>query len=96
MSSHILDNIDPLIRPLIPLFLKHQHQALAEIHDALAHQDFDTLRTIAHKLKGSGGSYGLEVVSLLGKQLEDAARAGDANAILSHISTLEDYLQQLV
>lgn len=95
MANHILDSIDPLIRPLIPLFLKHQHQALADIREALARQDFDTLRTIAHKLKGSGGSYGLDAVSLLGKQLEDAARAGDTNAILSHIATLDDYLQQL-
>jgi HPt (histidine-containing phosphotransfer) domain-containing protein len=40
---------------------------------ALARGDFDTIRSIGHNMKGTGGSFGLPQISRLGADLEQAA-----------------------
>jgi len=70
-------DIDPQIADLLPDYLKRRSQDVGALRIALAAGDRDTLRTLGHRMKGSGTGYGLPRVSELGAELERAARHDD-------------------
>lgn len=64
---------DPLIIKLLPTFFATRENDLDFVEDALKAQDFDQLKALGHKMKGSSLSYGFENIGEKGKALEDAA-----------------------
>lgn len=80
---------------LIPVYLGNRRKELETLRTALAAGDFEQLRQLGHRMRGVGNSYGFERVSVLGKQIDDAARASDRAAIESHIAAYGDYLARL-
>lgn len=52
-------------------------------------------KDIGHGLKGVGGSYGFDMVSNLGRQMEQAARTKNAGEIRRLIAELKDYLAKV-
>ena len=63
--------------------------ALAE---AIEREDRDVASALAHRLRGTSGSYGLEAVSALAGAIEDAleARAVDWGAVRAHCARLQE------
>ncbi|MDR4479278.1 MAG: response regulator [Nitrospira sp.] len=80
---------------LMPGFLEHRRQDLAQITDALGREDFDTLREIGHGLKGAGGTYGLEAISAYGWALEKAAVRMDSAGVREAFNALSRFLERL-
>ena len=80
---------------LMPGFLEHRRQELAQITDALGREDFDTLREIGHGLKGAGGTYGLEAISAYGWALEAAAVRMDGPGAREAFDALSRFLERL-
>ena len=62
---------------ILPGFVDRLDDQLAAMHQALAHQQHDELRRLAHKLKGAGGSYGYPTLTDACKALEDTAKSAD-------------------
>ena len=87
--------VDPLLLTLIPSFLAHRQEDVATVENALASGDFATIRMLGHSMKGSGGSYGFEVISRIGRELELAAREQDGGAIRQALTELVDYLSRV-
>jgi HPt (histidine-containing phosphotransfer) domain-containing protein len=50
---------------------------------------------MAHNMKASGSSYGLQLVTELGSLLEQSARAGDKTDSAQHLAALADYLEHV-
>jgi HPt (histidine-containing phosphotransfer) domain-containing protein len=69
--------------------------ALPDAEAALDRADHTYLRSYGHRLKGSGGGYGIPVITQLGALIEDAARSGDTAQVQSQIATLEVYLSRI-
>lgn len=65
--------IDPLIKKLLPTFFATRDTDLDFVKQALDKQDFDQLKELGHKVKGSSLSYGFENLGKMGKDLEEAA-----------------------
>ena len=80
---------------LIPSFMRNRHKELEVLRAALAGSDFEELRRLGHRMKGAGSSYGFDLVSTIGKTIEDAAKSGDSAAIGSSLDTYEDYLARV-
>ena len=80
---------------LIPSFMDNRRKELETLRNALSASDFDELRRLGHRMKGAGSSYGFELVSTVGKTIEDASKSGDADAIKSSLDTYEDYLAKV-
>ena len=80
--------VDPLLRELMPDFLRETAEQLQRMASLLAGGDFAALRSEAHRLKGVGGSYGFAQMSEAAAALEqasartDSARAADLLAAL--------------
>lgn len=86
--------VDPDLCDLIPGFLEHKRGDMRTILSGISgeHIDFEALSKIGHKLKGEGGSYGLDAISLYGAEIERAARSRDAEAIRRYANELAAYL----
>ena len=86
---------DEDILELIPVYLERIRQELEMMQDAALRNDFETLRGLGHKIKGSGGGFGLDRVSEIGAKLELSAQAGDLTAVELEIGHLRDYLERV-
>ncbi len=87
--------VDPLLLTLIPGFLEHRREDVGSIEKALTSGDFSAIRLLGHSMKGSGGSYGFDGISRIGRALEMAARDKDMSSVRSALGALDDYLQRV-
>ncbi len=95
-SEKIAVKVDKDLEDLIPGFMQRRREDVASIRASLSAGDLDKVRITGHSMKGTGGGYGFEELSQIGSKLEKAAQAGDADAISSLVTRLEDYLDKVV
>jgi PAS domain S-box-containing protein len=86
---------DARVRPLIPGYVRSRRRDLAAIRAALEHSDFENIRSLGHKMRGTGTSYGLERITKIGGALDESAQAGDAEAVRRQAEELERYLNEV-
>ena len=95
-SEKITVKVDKDLEDLIPGFMQRRREDVASIRASLSAGDLDKVRITGHSMKGTGGGYGFDELSQIGSRLEKAAQAGDADAISSLVTRLEDYLDKVV
>lgn len=86
---------DEDVLELIPVYLRGRRDELDVLRDAVAQKDFETLLGLGHKMKGSGGGFGLDRISEIGGNLESSAKEQDLPAIEQEIADLLDYLERV-
>jgi HPt (histidine-containing phosphotransfer) domain-containing protein len=91
----IVVRIDPDLSDLIPGFTARKRQDVDAIRVAAAAGNHATLSDLGHKIKGEGGSYGLDRISEIGAKLELAAKAQDAAEAQRLADELGDYLDRI-
>jgi len=94
-AGKIIAHVDPDLADLIPGYLANRKKDITAMHDALVKKDLDTIRTLGHSMKGSGGGYGFETITDIGMLIEKAAKEGWDEGIRVQVKRLEDYLCQL-
>ena len=87
--------VDPLIAPLVPGYLKSRGEDVPRIAGLLAAKDFTALRKLGHNMRGSAGAYGLAPLSELGTRIEAAAQASDGAAIGAALDEMSRFLQNV-
>jgi PAS domain S-box-containing protein len=87
--------IDRDLADLIPGYLEKRHADVASIREAAGKNDFEMIRVLGHTMKGSGGGYGFDRITEIGRELEEAAKTGDKEKCLQHANELADYLAHL-
>ncbi|MDH4302079.1 MAG: Hpt domain-containing protein [Nitrospira sp.] len=90
-----LVHVDASFEPLIPKFLTNRKKEVVTMREALTTQDFETVRKVAHGMKGAGGSYGFDRITDMAAVVEQAAKAGDASTIEGHLPQLGSYLDRI-
>ncbi len=80
---------------LLPKFMTNRKKEVVTMQDALAQQDFETIRKIAHGMKGAGGSYGFDRVTAMAATIEQAAKAGSVGPIGTELAQLATYLDRV-
>ena len=95
MSAPIAVVVAKDLEDLIPTFMKNRNKEVETLRAALGGGDFEQLRQLGHRMKGVGNSYGFELVSTLGKQIEDGARTGDKPGLEASIVEYADYLARV-
>ena len=88
-------HIDESIKDLIPDYLKRRKNDAKNMKKALRGSDLSTVESIAHKMKGSGESYGFKKISQLGQQIEKSAQEKDHEKTKRLLEAFEDYLSNL-
>lgn len=92
VTDRILVEVESELEPLVPEFLDNRKKDCARIKTLLAADSFSEIRTLGHRMKGAGGSYGFDEISQLGEIMEEAAVAEDRETILHAIRQLAAYL----
>jgi len=87
--------VDASFAPLIPRFMANRKQEVISMQEALAAQDFESLRTIAHGMKGAGGSYGFTAITTMGATIEAAAKQRLVRTIEEELLQLGSYLDRV-
>ena len=83
------------IKGIIPGFLERRHEDVESLLEALEQEDYPAIQLLGHRLKGDGGSYGFDVISAIGRCLEQAAENKDPREIRKLASELSDYLERV-
>jgi len=94
MAKYLI-SVDKDLQDIVPGYLETRRRELPELLALHAAGDLDALRKIGHKLAGSGGGYGFDRLSELGRQVETLALAGDAGGVGACLAEIKDYLENL-
>jgi PAS domain S-box-containing protein len=75
-------------------YITMRHQDVARMHGLLRAADFDSIRVLAHNMKGTGVPYGFPVITNLGRDIEAWARDRNGNAVGAKLLRLGDYVSK--
>ncbi len=93
--AKIIVHIDPDLEAIIPGFLANRHRDLATIEGCLKQGDLNTIRMLGHRMKGDGGGYGFDQITMIGDRLEQAAIGHDHTAIAAEVAQLTNFLAKV-
>jgi histidine phosphotransfer protein HptB len=80
---------DPVMAELVDMYVEETAEKIATLEAALASGDRDKLRSVAHQMKGAGGSYGFDQVTTCAAALEAAVKqAKPTETIRGHFDEL--------
>ena len=94
-KGKIIVRVDRDLEDLIPGYLENRHKDIKSILVALGREDYDSIRVIGHSMKGSGGGYGFDDITTLGKSIEEAAKNKKYEEIKRHAYELSIYLENI-
>jgi HPt (histidine-containing phosphotransfer) domain-containing protein len=80
---------------VVPRYLEKRRADVPVYAEALAKDDFLSIRHLAHKMKGTGTGYGFPVLTELGGAMEKGAIEGDAVQIRESLNQLALYLDSI-
>ena len=85
-------HIDTDLEDLIPQFLKNMHKYVEDIKRLLAKGDLEEIQKIGHSMKGTGGSFGFDEISKIGKKIREAAQDNNKESITRLNKLFAEYL----
>lgn len=88
ISELVVD--DPDMRDLVEEFVDELPGRLDEMRTAARDLDFDQLQTLAHRLKGAGGSYGYPPLTQAAAQLEEQFRRHSIEQLDESLQLLDE------
>lgn len=77
---------------MIPRFMENRRKELVSMCEAASMGEYETVRKLAHGIKGAGGSYGFDELTALAAALDQAAKAGHGAAVGEGLAAIERYL----
>jgi CheY-like chemotaxis protein/HPt (histidine-containing phosphotransfer) domain-containing protein len=87
--------VDARLRAAVPGYLDSRRGDVRTLLEAVELLDYETARSLGHKMSGTGGAYGFPRITEIGATIERAAKAGDSAAIRSGAAELSRYLEQI-
>ena len=87
--------VDPMLAELAQRFLSRCKNTATEFRQALESRDWIVARRIGHSLFGTASSFGFDELAAIGKEIEEAARLEDANALERLAERLEAHIPRL-
>ncbi len=87
--------VDKDLQDIVPAYIESKKAELVSLSAMQAAGNLEELRKSGHKLAGSGGGYGFDRLSEIGRQLETAARTSDVPGVASALAGMKDYLENL-
>jgi HPt (histidine-containing phosphotransfer) domain-containing protein len=92
MSDKNIVYVDEDLEELVPDFLQNRRDDVSTIRELLRSGDLKEVQRIGHSMKGSGGGYGFDEITVIGSKIEEAAKVGDVTVIKEASDHLESYL----
>jgi Hpt domain len=87
--------IDQGLEEIVPGFLENRRRDVQTLEIALQESNLAQIQLIGHRMRGDGGGYGFDAISLIGTALEQAAAREDRDAIRRYTAELIDFLDRV-
>jgi HPt (histidine-containing phosphotransfer) domain-containing protein len=87
--------IDQGLEEIVPGFLENRRRDVQKLETALQQNNLAQIHIIGHRMKGDGGGYGFDAISMMGAALEQAAAREDRVAIQRHTAELIEFLARV-
>lgn len=94
-AGRIIVQVDRSLEELVPDYLDNRRKEVRLLSGMLTQQDFESMRILGHRLKGSGAGYGFSFISQIGQNLERSAQEACQAELASHIAELDAYLSHI-
>lgn len=94
-KGKLVIKVDRDLEDIAPGYLENRRKDAEIIPEALERSDFDALKMIGHRMKGSGAGYGFQRISDIGAQLEQAATVQNRQIVQDSLGQLVDYLDAI-
>ncbi len=86
---------DPDFAELIEFFVDAIPERSELLRQSHQEQNADQMKTIAHQLKGAGGGYGFEELSVHAARLEQACKQNDIDSVGESLDILIGYMDRI-
>lgn len=80
---------------MIPGYIERRDRDIIDLNSFLKERDFDSIKRLAHKLKGNGSSFGFDRLSEIGDLLGVASYEKNDWMINKLIADFEDELKEI-
>ena len=94
-GEEIIVHVDAELEDIVPIFLENRHKDIGAILEALKQNDYESVQTLGHSMKGAGGGYGFDAITDIGQSLDQAAKATDSEEIRKLLGELSTYLDRV-
>ena len=94
-TDQLIVEISRDLEEIVPIFLDNRKKDVRTLRSALVKQDFWTVQTLSHRMKGDGGGFGFDRITEIGTAMERAAKLEDGLTIEQHIVQMEDFLKRV-
>ena len=85
----------PLPSKLLVQYIERCLSAIPALKKALDRSDLKPLFVFGHQLRGTGGAYGIPVLTDIGSVIEQAALREDTDEVRLQVALLEEYLARV-
>jgi HPt (histidine-containing phosphotransfer) domain-containing protein len=85
----------PEFREIVDRFVGSMDQTLIDLRSAQAKMDYGTLRDVAHRLKGTGGTVGFAEFTEPAHRLQQAAELRDDHIIAGMLDQIEELVASI-
>ena len=86
---------DEDIKEILPNYLKKKLAEIIILEELFNKKDYPAIRSIAHNIKGTAASYGLEGAGDIAATLEAALKLEDHPTAFIHFKSLKEYFDNL-
>jgi HPt (histidine-containing phosphotransfer) domain-containing protein len=91
----IIVEVNSEVQSIVPEYLENRKKDCLLINSLLEGNSFSEIRSLGHRMKGAGGSFGFDDISEIGEVIETAALAADKETISSSVLQLSNYLERV-
>jgi hypothetical protein len=90
-TRHVIE-VEEGMEDVVPAYLEKRRADIPAYESAVAAGDFETVRNLAHKMKGTGTGYGFPVLTEIAGELEQAAKMSEPQRIRLSLDRLKIYV----
>jgi HPt (histidine-containing phosphotransfer) domain-containing protein len=90
-ADELVVQVEQGMEDVVPGYLEKRRKDVDLYRQALAAGDFDAVRMLGHKMKGTGAGYGFPVLTEIGDAIEQAALKKDAGSVAAQVDRLAWY-----
>jgi len=87
--------IDKELEEIVPAFMNARNKDIELLKNFFAEKNYEEIRSIGHKVKGTAGSYEFMGLSEIGGKMEKAATDHDDASLEKLIVEYEDHVSQI-
>jgi PAS domain S-box-containing protein len=94
-DEDLLAKIDPDLLDLVPGYIQNRLRDVVACREHLEKGRFEEIRVLAHGMAGSGGAYGFDEITRIGRMLQTAARGLDGRTCSQSLDELDAYVRRI-